>query len=636
MVGHESIWIIPLLPLAGFIAIGLLNRRLSNAAVSVIAPWVVLAAFVLSIGVFAQLLSDPGKVLSTAGFTWFASGELDVSFSLVADRLSALMMLIITGVGFLIHVYSTGYMKGDEGYNRYFAYLNLFIFFMLILVMGSNYLLMFVGWEGVGLCSYLLIGFWFKNHDYNDAAKKAFIMNRIGDLAMILGIVLVFVHFGSIAYADVFPAAALQESQPIITWIAILLFIGAIGKSAQIPLFTWLPDAMAGPTPVSALIHAATMVTAGVYMIARSNILYALSPVALEIVAVTGVATALLAATIALRQNDIKKVLAYSTVSQLGLMFVAMGAGAFATGMFHMMTHAFFKALRFLAEGSVIHAMAGVQDIRRMGGLARHLPVTWLTFLAGTLAISGIPPLSGFFSKDEILASAFATNTWLWAASAFASLLTVFYMFRLLFLTFKGEPRMGEAVKSHLHESPPSMTIPLILLALLSVTGGWVNIPEVFGGGFAFRTYLAPVFVDSQRLMAAHHLSHATELTLMGIIVALTAVLIVWAYRIFVQLGRVPAQDESTLRGLTRLFHRKYYVDEVYDALIVRPLYLFSQLLYEVVDRSLVDRLVNGTGFIVRGLGQAFRRVQTGNTGVYVFVMAAAVLLLITLKMLVL
>jgi NADH-quinone oxidoreductase subunit L len=635
MVGSESIWFIPLLPLAGFIAISLLNKRLSHATVSILAPGVVLAAFALSVGVFIRLLSDPNAIRSTT-FIWFSSGGLDVSFSLMADRLSVLMMLIITGVGFLIHVYSTGYMHGDEGYNRYFAYLNLFIFFMLILVMGSNYLLMFVGWEGVGLCSYLLIGFWFKNHDFNDAAKKAFIMNRIGDLGMILGVILIFVHFGSIAYEQVFPAAAQQESQPIITWIAILLFIGAIGKSAQIPLFTWLPDAMAGPTPVSALIHAATMVTAGVYMIARSNILYALSPLALEIVAVTGVVTALMAATIALRQNDIKKVLAYSTVSQLGLMFVAMGTGAYATGMFHMMTHAFFKALLFLGAGSVIHAMAGEQDIRRMGGLARHLPITWMTFLTGTLAISGIPPLSGFFSKDEILANAFGSNIWLWAAAAFASLLTVFYMFRLLFLTFKGEARMAAEVKSKLHESPRSMTIPLIILGALSVAGGWVNIPEVLAGGHALSNFLAPVFVDSQHLMVEHQLTHTTELMLMGIVVGLTAIVILLAYRIYVRSRRVPAVDESTLRGMPHLLHRKYFVDEIYDALIVRPLYALSHVFYEIVDRSLVDRLVNGTGMLVRGLGQAFRQLQTGNTGFYVFVMATAVLLLITLKMFVL
>ena len=637
MVVQESIWLIPLLPLAGFIAISLLNKRVPHSTVSVLAPGVVFAAFLLSVWVFTKLLSNPLTVLSTSEFTWFSSGGFSVSFSLLADRLSSLMMLIITGVGFLIHVYSVGYMHGDEGYNRFFSYLNLFIFFMLILVMGSNYLLMFVGWEGVGLCSYLLIGFWFRNQDYNDAAKKAFIMNRIGDLGMILGIILVFVHFGSIAYADVFASAAdVGKVDPIITWIAILLFIGAIGKSAQIPLFTWLPDAMAGPTPVSALIHAATMVTAGIYMIARSNILYTLSSIALDVVAVTGIATALLAATIALRQNDIKKVLAYSTVSQLGLMFVAMGTGAYATGMFHMMTHAFFKALLFLGAGSVIHAMSGEQDIRRMGGLSKHLPVTWLTFLIATLAIAGIPPLSGFFSKDEILANAFSDSTWLWIVAAFTSLLTVFYMFRLLFLTFKGAPRMDEHVKSHLHESPRTMTIPLIVLAVLSVVGGWVNIPEVLGGGHAFSNYLAPVFADSQRLMEVHHISHGTELTLMGVIVALTVILIVFAYRAYVRLGQVPEFDDTKLAGVARLLNRKYYIDEIYEALIVRPLYLFSTIMYEIVDRSLVDRVVNGTAVLVRGLGQAFRRVQTGNTGFYVFMMAAAVLLLITIKMLVL
>ena len=399
------------------------------------------------------------------------------NIAFLVDPLSSVMLLVITGVGFLIHVYSIGYMHDDPGYSRFFCYLNLFIFFMLLLVMGSNYLLMFVGWEGVGLCSYLLIGFWFKNHDYNKAANKAFIMNRIGDLGLLLGVILIFINFGSIDYDMVFPNAS-SVSVNTLTWITILLFIGAIGKSAQIPLYTWLPDAMAGPTPVSALIHAATMVTAGVYMVARNNILYSLSPLALQLVLIIGLCTALFAATIALVQNDIKKVLAYSTVSQLGLMFVALGLGAYSSGIFHMVTHAFFKALLFLGAGSVIHALQGEQDIRRMGGLKKYLPTTYLTFFVATLAISGIPPFAGFFSKDEILANAFAHNPVVWGVALLASLLTVFYMFRLLYLTFFGNTRVEAAVMSHIHESPKSMAIPLMVLAVLSFVGGFLNVPK--------------------------------------------------------------------------------------------------------------------------------------------------------------
>ncbi|HYG04307.1 MAG TPA: NADH-quinone oxidoreductase subunit L, partial [Chryseosolibacter sp.] len=460
MVMDNVIGLIPLFPLLGFLFIGLFINKISKTVAGLIACTSVLVSFVLSIVVFLQL-NDTQSSINWTAFDWITTGNFSVSFSFLVDPLSSIMMLIITGVGFLIHVYSTGYMHDDAGHNRFFAYLNLFIFFMLLLVMGSNYLLMFVGWEGVGLCSYLLIGFWFKNTEYNNAAKKAFIMNRIGDLGLILGVIMIFMNFGSIAYADVFPKAeAFGVGSPAITWITILLFIGAIGKSAQIPLYTWLPDAMAGPTPVSALIHAATMVTAGIYMIARNNVLYSLAPFTLEIVTIIGLATALFAATIAVAQNDIKKVLAYSTVSQLGLMFVALGLGAYSTGVFHMMTHAFFKALLFLGAGSVIHAMSGEQDIRFMGGLRKCLPVTFLTFLIGTLAISGIPPFAGFFSKDEILANAFAQNPIVWGVALVASLMTAFYMFRLFFLTFSGTVRATEEVKHHIHESPKSMTIP--------------------------------------------------------------------------------------------------------------------------------------------------------------------------------
>src|SRR6267154_2610601 len=474
------ICLIPILPLLGFALIALSGKKLVKGFAALIGCASVFVAFAFSVVLFIKLLNGAGSFNATM-FTWISAGNFSASISFLIDPLSSLMLLIITGVGFLIHVYSVGYMHEDEGFNRFFSYLNLFVFFMLLLVMGSNYLVMFVGWEGVGLCSYLLIGFWFKNQDYNDAANKAFIMNRIGDLGLIIGVILIFVNFGSVNYIEVFPKADTVGTS-VLTLITILLFIGAMGKSAQIPLYTWLPDAMAGPTPVSALIHAATMVTAGVYMVARNNILYSLSPIAMELVLVVGLATALFAATIALAQNDIKKVLAYSTVSQLGLMFVALGVGAYASGIFHMATHAFFKALLFLGAGSVIHAMHHEQDIRKMGGLRKYIPVTYITFFIGVLAISGIPPFAGFFSKDEILANAFKQSPIAWGIAVLASLLTAFYMFRLLFLTFFGKTRASEDTIHHIHESPKSMTIPLIILAILSVAGGFMGVPELLSG----------------------------------------------------------------------------------------------------------------------------------------------------------
>src|SRR6187551_3818501 len=466
MVGMDLlISLVPLLPLLGFLIVALSGKRLAQGVTSVIACGSVLISFIISIYLFTQLLASPEdhRFFSVTVFDWIKTGGFSASISFLVDPLSSLMLLIITGVGFLIHVYSIGYMHDDAGFNRFFSYLNLFVFFMLLLVMGSNYLLMFVGWEGVGLCSYLLIGFWFKNQDYNDAANKAFIMNRIGDLGLLLGVILIVVNFGSLQYHEVFSKVSTVDTQTI-TLITILLFIGAMGKSAQIPLYTWLPDAMAGPTPVSALIHAATMVTAGVYMVVRNNILYTLSPVSLELIIIVGLATALFAATIAIKQDDIKKVLAYSTVSQLGLMFVALGLGAYTTGIFHMATHAFFKALLFLCAGSVIHALQGEQNIRKMGGLKKYLPVTFLTFLVGVLAIAGIPPFAGFFSKDEILAAAYLHNPVVYGLALFASLLTVFYMFRMFFLTFFGKERASHDVMHHIHESPKSITIPLIVL----------------------------------------------------------------------------------------------------------------------------------------------------------------------------
>jgi NADH-quinone oxidoreductase subunit L len=634
MVMQDFIALIVLAPILSFLFVGIVDKQLTKGWVSVIGCGSILVSFALSIVLYINLLQSPkGTSFTFTAFEWITAADFSVGMSFLVDPLSCLMMLIITGVGFLIHVYSAGYMWDDDGFRRFFMYLNLFIFFMLLLVMGSNYLLMFVGWEGVGLCSYLLIGFWFKNQDYNDAAKKAFIMNRIGDLGLILGVILIFMNFGSLDYQTVFAKAeGFGIGSSIITTITILLFVGAIGKSAQIPLYTWLPDAMAGPTPVSALIHAATMVTAGVYMIARNNILYTLSPFTLEIVLIVGLATALFAATIAIAQNDIKKVLAYSTVSQLGLMFVAMGVGAYATGMFHMMTHAFFKALLFLAAGSVIHGLSGEQDIRNMGGLRKYLPITFATFLIGTIAIAGIPPFAGFFSKDEILANAFAHNQIAWAIAVLASLLTSFYMFRLFFLTFSGSTRASSEVVSHIHESPKSMTIPLMILAFFSLVGGFFGIPEVLGGTHALNNFLAPVFEKSKAIVEHHHLSHATELTLMAVIVVLTIVMIAIAYMLYVGKRNVPAPEGSQLSGPHRLVYNKYYIDQLYDAIVVKPLNGLSRIMDTVVEKLFIDRIVNGTGRAVTWGSKTLRLVQTGNTGFYIFIMVVSVIILFAVK----
>jgi NADH-quinone oxidoreductase subunit L len=636
MVMSELIGLIPLAPLLGFIFIGLVNKDLTKGWVAFIACGAVFASFALSVALFFSLLNAPEdqRALTFTAFDWITTGNFSVSFSFLVDPLSILMMLIITGVGFLIHVYSVGYMHHDEGFHRFFMYLNLFIFFMLLLVMGSNYLLMFVGWEGVGLCSYLLIGFWFKNQDYNDAAKKAFIMNRIGDLGLILGVIMIFIHFGSINYQDVFAkASSFPMGSEILTTITILLFVGAIGKSAQVPLYTWLPDAMAGPTPVSALIHAATMVTAGIYMIARNNVLYTLSPMALELVTIIGLVTAIFAATIAIAQTDIKKVLAYSTVSQLGLMFLALGLGAFTTGIFHMATHAFFKALLFLGAGSVIHGLSNEQDLRNMGGLRKYLPITFVTFLIGTLAIAGIPPFAGFFSKDEILANAFAHNQVIWALAAFASLLTAFYMFRLFFLTFSGTTRASEEVKHHIHESPKSMTVPLMILAVLSLIGGFMGVPEVLGGNHALDHFLDPVFAQSKALMGTHHhLEHSTELILMGTIVGLTVVMIVTAYVIYVRKKQVPAPEGVSLSGPHQLIRNKYYVDELYETIVVKPLQFISKAFDMVLEKLFIDNIVNGTGKAVTWSSKTLRLVQTGNTGFYIFAMVISIIILLVAK----
>ena len=518
----ELIWLVPLLPLAGFILIGLGRNRLSKSLIGILGSGVVLASFLLSCLLFghvheARAAGENGAFIIPV-FDWFSAGNVTIGLSLLLDPLSAIMLLIVTGIGFLIHVYSIGYMHHDPGFGRFFAFLNLFIFFMLLLVLGSNYLVMFIGWEGVGLCSYLLIGFWFKNRDYASAAKKAFVMNRIGDLGFLIAVFFIFTTFGTLEFNGIFPqAAGMTSGDGILLVITLLLFVAATGKSAQIPLFTWLPDAMAGPTPVSALIHAATMVTAGIYMIARSNILFTLSPLTLQIVAGIGIATALLAAAIAVTQNDIKKVLAYSTVSQLGYMFLGLGVGAFTGAFFHVLTHAFFKALLFLGAGSVIHAMSNEQDMRQMGGLKKHLPVTYVTMLIGTIAIAGIPPLSGFFSKDEILAHAFEANVVLWVLGLIGALFTAFYMFRMLFLTFFGNFRGSADQRHHLHESPLSITVPLIVLAVLSAIGGALNLPAALGGNQWLSRFLEPVFADSTARAGEFHLDHSTEYVLIAV-----------------------------------------------------------------------------------------------------------------------
>lgn len=628
--------LVPLFPLLGFLLLGLFGKNISKSAAGIIASGAIFISFCISVILFVTLLNTPkeNSTFTYDVFDWIMAGNFSVSFSFLLDPLSSIFLLIITGVGFLIHVYSTGYMHDDEGHNKFFSYLNLFVFFMLLLVLGSNYLIMFVGWEGVGLCSYLLIGFWFKNTNYNNAAKKAFVMNRIGDLGFLLGIILIFTTFGSINYSTVFAQAKnFISDHHTITIITALLFIGAIGKSAQIPLYTWLPDAMAGPTPVSALIHAATMVTAGIYMIARSNILFALSPITMEVIAVIGLATAFLAATIGMVQNDIKKVLAYSTVSQLGLMFLALGVGAFSSGVFHVMTHAFFKALLFLGAGSVIHAMSGEQDIRNMGGLKGKLPITFLTFLIGTIAISGIPPFAGFFSKDEILAHVFATNKIYWLIGVMVSIMTAFYMFRLLFLTFYGSFRGTKEQQHHLHESPKSITIPLIVLAVLSVLGGFFGLPEVFHLPHLLNNFLEPVFADADIRMLPHELSPAAEWSLMGVAILSGVISVYVAYNKYVKNNELPVAENHELKPAHKFVYHKYFVDEFYFNLISRPLNWISKQFHLVFDIQIIDGFVNSLGKIVVWSSGVIRYAQTGSTGFYIFAMVISIILMLVFKL---
>lgn len=624
----QIVWLIPFLPLVGFLMNGLGRKSLSKSLSGIIGSGVILGSFILSIWVFLQVKN--GNTYVAHYYDFINTGALQIGFDFQIDQLSSLFLLIITGVGFLIHVYSTSYMHQEESkdYAKYFSYLNLFVFSMLLLVMGGNYIIMFIGWEGVGLCSYLLIGFWFKNNNYNDAAKKAFIMNRIGDLGFLLAVFWLITKVGSADYHTVF-ANVSKLSATDITGITMLLFVGATGKSAQIPLYTWLPDAMAGPTPVSALIHAATMVTAGIYMIARSNLLFSMAPATQAVVAIVGLATAILAATIALKQNDIKKVLAYSTVSQLGYMFLGLGVGAYTGAVFHVMTHAFFKALLFLGAGSVIHAMGGEQDMRNMGGLKKYMSITHITFLLGCLAIAGMPPFSGFFSKDEILAAAFANNPVLWGIGVLGALMTAFYMFRLYAMTFLGKFRGTHDQEHHLHESPAAITFPLIVLAILAVTGGWIGIPEVFmQGGHKLESFLEPIFAGSNAITLKHEMSHATEYMLMAVSVGGALVALLFAWNKFSKYEKTNTEET----GLGKVLGNKWYIDELYDAVIINPLKSFSQFLNNTVERKGIDGFVNGVGKAVNYSSRQIRYLQSGQVGTYVLLMVIGIVIMFIIQ----
>ena len=639
----EYLWLIPLIPLLGSAINGLAGRRFPKSIISLIACGAAGASFVVALISFLGLLkfAPDQRHLEKIYFIWIASGDFVAKAEFLLDPLSAVMILVVTGVGFVIHVYSIGYMHSEDGYYRFFSYMNLFLFSMLILVLSGNFLLMFVGWEGVGLCSYLLIGYYFERRSAGDAGKKAFIVNRIGDVGFILGIFLIFLTFGNLNFNTVFRQIAeapgrfpVETSVGILTAIAILLFVGATGKSAQIPLYVWLPDAMEGPTPGSALIHAATMVTAGVYMVVRCSPIFSRSTVALEVVLIVGILTALMAATIGLVQKDIKRVLAYSTVSQLGYMFVAAGVGAFSAGIFHLMTHAFFKALLFLGAGSVIHAMQGEQDLMKMGALRKYTPITFLTMLIASLAISGIFPLSGFFSKDEILWSAWANgHPFIWFVGFVTAGLTAFYMFRLVFLTFFGEARHPEEVSHHLHESPPSMTGPLVVLGILSFIGGFIGLPAWIGSN-KFFTFLEP------SLELAHHsehphFSHSMEMGFAALSIAVAVIGIYLAYRLYVLRPGSAAALAERWKLLYRLLFRKYYVDEIYDATIVHPaLNASTNLLWKRADVNLIDGIVNGTGKAIQGMAWILKGIQNGlirSYAAWILLGTVAVLLYISL-----
>jgi len=633
---RELIYLTVILPLVGFLINGIFGSRIKNEKlIGTIGSGVIGISFLIALGAFFETLGLPvdqrQKIVTL--FSWLAVGNLNVSFSYQVDQLSLVMALIVTGVGFVIHVYSIGYMHGDKGYWRFFSYMNLFIFTMMNLILADNFVLLFLGWEGVGLCSYLLIGFWydrkFEKSTTSDAAKKAFIVNRIGDFGFLLGMFLIYMTFGSLNFNEVFSrAVSFDVSEATFGFIALFLFIGAIGKSAQIPLFVWLPDAMAGPTPVSALIHAATMVTAGVYMVARTSIIFASAPDILMVVAIIGALTAFFAATIGIVQNDIKKVLAYSTISQLGYMFLAMGMGAFSAGIFHVMTHAFFKALLFLGAGSVIHGMHDEQDIQKYGGLKKYMPRTYLTFLIAALAISGIPPLSGFFSKDEILWQSFANGgLFFWILGAGTAMMTAFYMFRLYLLTFEGKERFGH--DKHPHESPAVMTIPLMILAVLAVIGGFIGIPEIFSGehGNQFHNFLAPMFKDADRILATYNMhSHFEEILLMVLSVAFAVGAIMFARYVYLKKPSIAVNTSQKFKGLYNLLWNKYFVDEAYDAAVVNPILQTSKsFLWKIADNKIIDGVVNGAAKVIDVISINIRKLQTGVAQFYALVMMVGI-----------
>ena len=634
----QLIYLVPLLPLIGFLINGLGRNTLSKTLVGIIGSGVIFISFCISILIFLAVSKEGFTTQTIHYFDFINVARLHIAFEFQVDQLTSLFLLIITGVGFLIHMYSVSYMKEEtqSGYGRYFSYLNLFVFSMLLLVLGGNYLIMFMGWEGVGLCSYLLIGFWFKEHENNKAAKKAFVMNRIGDVGFLLGMFWLISSFGTISYHELYNdqngiiTSISAINSPAIVGITLLLFVGAIGKSAQIPLYTWLPDAMAGPTPVSALIHAATMVTAGIYMIARSNILYSLAPITLAGVASIGIVTAIVTAIIALKQNDIKKVLAYSTVSQLGYMFLGLGVGAYSAAVFHVMTHAFFKALLFLGAGSVIHAMGGEQDITKMGGLGKKMRITYITFFIACFAIAGIPPFSGFFSKDEILNAAYASNPLWYVIGLSGALLTAFYMFRLLALTFAGKFRGTEEQLHHVHESNATITIPLIILAVLSAIGGFVGIPEIFAkNGNKLADFLSPVFAHSSHVIAEQKVSHQTEIILIIVSVILIIIVSIWSWKKYK--NYTPAIGEENSFG--KAIKNKFYIDEAYDMIIVKPLRSLSNLLDNVIDKKGIDGIVNGVGRGVNYGSRQLRLLQSGQVGVYILLRVIGMLLFFIIQL---
>lgn len=636
----KLVWLVPFFPLLGFIIVGL-GRNVLGKLSGWIASLAILASFIVSIILFNEVMHEPIELENEIGkvpeyvvtlFNFIHLDSLKIPFSFQIDALSSIFLLVITGIGFLIHIYSISYMGHDEGYGKFFAYLNLFVFSMLLLVLGGNYLIMFIGWEGVGLCSYLLIGFWYKNIEYTKAANKAFIMNRIGDLGFLVGMFLLFAKFHTLDFVSLQNIFSKEQiDYPYYSAIALCFFVGATGKSAQLPLFTWLPDAMAGPTPVSALIHAATMVTAGIYMVTRSHFIYSLVPDVQHVILIIGLLTALISATIATQQNDIKKVLAYSTVSQLGFMFMALGVGAYVAAIFHVITHAFFKALLFLGSGSVIHGVEGEQDIRKMGGLKKYMPITYITFLIGCVAIAGIPPLSGFFSKDEIMMHVFAHPSYgkvFWALGMLAALMTAYYMFRLLFITFFGDYRGTEQSKKHLHESPALMTIPLVVLAILSIIGGAIGVPEALHGSHHLNAFLRSVLLYSTSAkINIHSLTHQQEYLLMGIAVfiGLLGIIIAW-------LGFKKYNANDNTKGITKFFEEKWYLDEAYQKVITQPLMAMSSWGEKIVEKSGIDGIVNGIGKLITFTSSKIRLLQNGLVGFYLFMMIVGMLLLFALQ----